>query len=118
MISSISTNSHYITTSKSVPGYFNSYNSSSGSLVGLVRYTNGGLEAYDGNNWINISTMAEIILSSDMKNILDWAKQKMQEEQQLDQLMEKYPSLKSAYEAYRNIKIIVESEESNPHGTV
>ena len=90
--------------------YYNSYNSSAPS-AGIVRYYGNEMQVYDGSTWLNISSSAEIKLSSDAESVITWAKQKMTEEMRLQALMERYPGLKDAYEKFEIMKILVTKEE-------
>jgi hypothetical protein len=56
------------------------------------------------SDWLpiyNEDTMIQTNLPADSVDILEWAREKMHEEQQLRDLMERHPELKDAYEEYR-----------------
>lgn len=66
---------------------------------GLVRYNgnNQTFEVYDGYNWQTVGSIYPTIeLSSDIHDLLKWAKQKRDEEFRISELVEKYPMLDDA----------------------
>jgi uncharacterized pyridoxamine 5'-phosphate oxidase family protein len=71
------------------------------------------MEVYDGNMWINISQNASIGLSWTADEAIRWAGEKMAEERELKAKLEKYPSLKHAYEQYKIIEALVYEEEQS-----
>lgn len=69
------------------------------------------VEIYDGNAWLKAGGPTGIGLTPDAENALDWAKQKMVDEKQLKEKMEKYPALKDAYEQFKIIEALVNADE-------
>ncbi len=98
MINHISGNNHIVVTNGHSPGpYIDNY--SNKSMVGMVRYTNGHLEAYDGNNWLTVSGHpVSIDLSGSANSAIAWAMNKMAEEADLARLSYDHPAVKAAYE--------------------
>lgn len=90
------------------------YISPGAQSAGMVRYNTNmnQLEAYDGIAWKSLSGNFEIELSPDVWSVVNWAKQKMEEEKRLDGLCEKYPGLRNARDNYETFKRLVESGES------
>jgi hypothetical protein len=87
---------------------------SSGS--GMVRWNPNlsCLEINDGNCWIRMPTgYASVELDPIVINTIDWARKKMSEEQQLDELCKKYPGLQRARDNFETFKRLVLSEESS-----
>lgn len=76
---------------------------------GEVRAINGHLEVYDGYSWKQIYTTTYID-DFDLKTVVEWAKQKMEQELQEQELAEKYPAFKFAKEKYQLVKAMVENE--------
>ena len=79
--------------------YVNGYSGAQG--VGNVRFntTNQNLEIYDGSNWMTMNMGYPTIgLTSDAESLLDWARQKRDEELSLKALAEKHPAVKIALE--------------------
>jgi len=108
MINSIITdfNSKYLTATTLTNG-------SSSVTSGSLRMENGILEAYNGYSWVPASGQYSTVnLSPSAVRILDWADQKMAEEANEQQLIEKYPSLGSAKGQYEMIKKICQAEEN------
>jgi len=87
---------------------------SPGSMsAGMVRYNSGSaiLEVYDGNAWLALSGSAEVGLSPEAQQVLDWAYRKMKEDEQLEMLMEKHPGLKDLHEKFTVMKALVAEDD-------
>lgn len=83
---------------------------SPGSMsAGMVRYNSGSatLEVYDGNAWLALSGSADVGLSPEAQQVMDWAYKKMKEDEQLEILMEKHPGLKDLHEKFTLMKALV-----------
>ena len=77
--------------------------------AGMVRYNPNTqtLEVYDGNSWLAIAGSADVGLSPEAQQIMDWAYKKMKEDEQLEVLMEKHPGLKDLHEKFILMKALV-----------
>jgi hypothetical protein len=86
-----------------------------GQSAGEMRYNTNTqqMEVYDGSNWISISQTATVGLSLDAEEAIRWAREKMVEEAELKTKIEKYPTLKSAYEQFKMIEALVYEEEKS-----
>jgi len=95
-------------------------NPSPGALnVGQVRFNTSlqGFEVYDGFNWLQIqSGHTHLDLTGDAASAIDWARQKMQEEQELKRLMDKHPGLKDLYDKFEMLKVLCQQEEKEQDG--
>ena len=103
--------SHVVVMPYTARPYVNMY---SGALnVGAVRYNPSisCMEVYDGNAWQQYRDDSTVDLANETKATLDWARQKMLEEQNLKQLMERHPGLKDAHEKFEIMRILVTEEE-------
>jgi len=83
---------------------------SPGSMsAGMVRYNPNTqtLEVYDGNSWLAIAGSADVGLSPEAQQVMDWAYKKMKEDEQLEVLMEKHPGLKDLHEKFTLMKALV-----------
>lgn len=91
------------------------YVGNNGQSAGSVRYNTmtQQMEVYDGNSWINISQNASIGLSWTANEAIQWVQEKMKEESALKAKLEKYPTLKHAYEQYKIIEALVHEEETS-----
>ena len=69
------------------------------------------VQVYTGSIWTNALGHANIGLRSQTEHILHWARRKMDEEQRLNELCEKYPALAEAREQFEAMKVLV-----NKHG--
>ena len=97
MIKSISTTSPYISVSGGNPGstYIGNYSNSPG--VGNMRYNpnSQNIEVYDGNTWIILSAHhSTISLTPDAVSLLEWARQKRDQEREIERLAETSPVIK------------------------
>ena len=77
---------------------------------GDLRLNYNTLEVYCGGCWTAVDTSIDVQLTPESQEILKWARQKMKEEQRLDELCERYPALKTAKDKYEVIKAIVEND--------
>lgn len=94
--------------------YTDPYISPGTAGAGMLRWNSNMncIEVNDGVMWKAFSTAIPTIeLTPEAQNILDWAKQKMEEERRIDGLCEKYPGLRNARDNFETFKRIVESRE-------
>jgi hypothetical protein len=86
-----------------------------GQSAGTVRWNTSGqqMEVFDGIAWITINQNVTIGMSNEADEVLRWAGYKMREEDELKKRMEKYPTLKHAYEQYKMVEILVHEEEQS-----
>lgn len=112
MITHITSISSHLVVNSYAPPWINN----NGAMAGQMRMNTNGqnVEVYDGTTWHVISQTASVSLSPESEHILNWARQKMTEEKALRANMEKYPTLKSAYEQYKMVEALV-SEEDKPN---
>lgn len=82
---------------------------------GTVRYNNGNmLEVWDGSTWRQINQgYTNISLEPDMYEALEWARKKMQEERELEELAKEYPILEDAMRDLEVIKVLVRGKRNN-----
>ena len=82
-------------------------NHSSGSQgVGNVRYNTASqiMEVYDGNIWIQLNSgSASVGLSSEAESLLDWARQKRDEEMALNALAATNPTIADLVEQKKTL---------------
>jgi hypothetical protein len=84
---------------------------------GSVRYNpnRNVLEVWNGSAWMLMAdTLTTVGLSSEIENILGWARKKMTEEYKLQHLMSKYPALQNAHDQFQLVKHLVAEEKNNP----
>jgi len=92
--------------------YVNNY--SGGQGIGNVRFNTASqqLEVYDGNCWMMLNMpSASVGLTNEAEVLLDWAREKKNEELELRSRMEKHPGLKDAYERFEIMKALTLEEE-------
>lgn len=78
---------------------------------GDLRLNNSQLEVFNNGCWTVLGDQSfGINLSPRGQEVLQWAEQKMCEEQRLQELCEKYPALKEAKDKYEMIKALVEND--------
>jgi hypothetical protein len=107
MIKGISQSGRYTTVSggsASTP-YFNiSYSTSANMMIGQIRYnpSTHNMEVYDGASWLQIGTSyASVGLTSEAESLLDWAREKRNEESNWKALAEQHPAVADALETLR-----------------
>ena len=96
MIKSIHSSSPFLTVSGGNPGstYIGNYSNATG--VGNMRYNpnNQNIEVYDGSTWIILSAHhTNINLSDEAVSLLQWAKKKMLEEAERNELAKINPAI-------------------------
>lgn len=64
------------------------------------------LEVYDGSNWTPIRYSYQVEVDTYVKEIVQWAREKMSEERRLQQLVKTHPGLKEAYEKFEIMKAL------------
>jgi len=90
---------------------------SPGSMsAGMMRYNSNTqtIEVYDGNTWLALAGSADVSLSPEAQQVMDWAYKKMKEDEQLEVLMEKHPGLKDLHEKFTVMKALVAEGHKNP----
>jgi len=123
MIRSIYQGGRYLSVSGGQPTSPSIYNSYSGgqssgaqSFTGQLRYNTNtqNMEVFDGNMWQTwTSNSATVTLTPEAEALLDWAREKRQEEVNLKMRMEEHPGLKDAYEKFKIMDILTLEEEKN-----
>lgn len=82
--------------------------------AGQVRYHNGMVEVYDGSCWRVVSqSYTNISLDIGMVEAIEWAREKMQEEKELEELAKQYPILEDAMRDLEVIKVLVRGKRNN-----
>jgi predicted dehydrogenase len=92
--------------------YINAYSGSQG--VGNLRFNTSSqqMEVYDGTTWTMLNTPdATVGLNDEAESLLDWAREKRNEEIDFKARMEKHPGLKEAYERLEIMKALTLQEE-------
>lgn len=75
---------------------------------GDIRYLNGGIQIFNSGSWINMGTYASVDLSQEIKDILSWVKYKIDQEQKIKKMAEKYPAVKTAKDQLDIVMALVE----------
>jgi hypothetical protein len=121
MIKNISSSGKYINViGESVANYINNYSGAQG--VGNIRFntTNQTMEVYDGNGWILLQMgHVNVGLNAEAESLLDWARQKRQEELELEALAETNATIKDLMETINQkqeqisiVRTLIKKEES------
>lgn len=123
MISGVYSHSKYVTITGGNPGLPQIYSYNSGSqcsgaqsFAGEIRFNTSMqcLEIFDGSAWRPwAASSANVALSARAEQLLDWAERKMQQEQHLQELMDKHPGLREAQERLDIMKTLVLEQEAN-----
>ncbi len=100
MIKGITQSGRYTTVSNgNASTYVNSYSGQQG--VGNMRFNTStqNMEVFDGNNWVMLNmSYASVGLTPDAESLLDWAKEKRNEELAWESLAEDNQAVKIALE--------------------
>ena len=78
-------------------------------IEGEVRVVNGQLQVYNGSMFETIHTTAWID-DIELKTVVEWAKQKMEQELREQEMAEQFPAFAKAKENYDMIRRLVENE--------
>ena len=84
-------------------------NGSRGAVEGEVRAINGQLQVYDGSAFVPVHATSWVD-SIELDTVVEWAKQKMEQELIEQNLAEQFPAFAKAKENYDMIKRLVENE--------
>ena len=82
--------------------------------AGLVRYNGNtqNYEVYDGNTWmVMYMAAATVTLDYDVQNILNWARDKMAEDQRIKELAKKHPGIRDLQEKLEVMVALVQQQE-------
>jgi len=85
---------------------------SSNPVSGTVRWntTNQCMQIYTGSVWQDYVQNYNVGLTHTVREIVEWARKKMQEEELLKEKIKQHPGLKDAYEKFRLTEILVTEE--------
>jgi nitrogenase molybdenum-iron protein alpha/beta subunit len=72
------------------------------------------LEVNTGTSWVPIDNTINLNTDSSVAETLQWAREKMREERELEKLAKEYPALDNARKQLEMIKVLVKSEEIKP----
>jgi len=84
------------------PSFHNNSASNSNTLVGQMRYNGSAqcIEVYDGMAWLSMSTSFPTVeLNGDVQAVLNWAREKIHEENRIKELAAKHPAVADALAA-------------------
>tara|TARA_R110000868_G_scaffold295054_2_gene555475 strand:- start:13 stop:363 length:351 start_codon:yes stop_codon:yes gene_type:complete len=88
------------------------YPNTTNPMTGMVRVWGTDTQVFDGTNWLNMnSSYATVSLDPESQVLLDWARRKMLEEQELQSLMEKHPGLKDAKDRFEFMLALVKEHK-------
>lgn len=71
--------------------------------AGMVRFSGSNFEVYDGNSWIVMSSgYPQVELNQWTMETISWARNKMAEEQHMQELAAQHPTVADALEAVKH----------------
>ena len=108
MISKLTSSSVHIVTNSFSPPYIGNNGQSAGNM--RFNTMTQQMEVFDGNAWQVISQNITVDLSWTAEEAIRWAHEKMSEERNLKERMEKHPGLKDAYEKFQIMDILTKEE--------
>jgi hypothetical protein len=72
------------------------------------------IEVYDGSSWrVASNSYTNISLDIGMIEAIDWARKKMKEEKELEELAKQYPILEDAMRDLEVIKVLVQGKRNH-----
>jgi hypothetical protein len=84
-------------------------------IQGMIRINGQDTQVFDGSTWQTMyGSIANVEFTGEVQSILDWARRKKAEEEQLDELCKKYPGLGKARDNFETFKRLVRAEEDVP----
>ena len=82
--------------------------------TGQLRYNNNMIEVYDGSSWrVASNSYTNISLDVGMIEAIEWARKKMQEEKELEELAKQFPILEDAMRDLEVIKVLVRGKRNS-----
>ena len=87
-----------------------------GDIPGYMRYNSqtNVIEYCTGSSWMTVPTASTTVsLDHEVQLVIEWAKAKMAEETELQSRLDKYPSLKEAYEQFKMLEALTYNETTN-----
>lgn len=110
MIKQINSTSRYVEVYSPSNRYIGS-NSTDNMMVGSVRFNTSlqWLEVYDGSSWVAInSANATVSLTHEAESLLDWAKKKKADEEQLLAMAKDNPAIQDLLEQKKKLEEQIE----------
>lgn len=92
----------------------NPYISMTNPSAGLVRYNGNtqGVEVYDGSSWQRLDTgYPQVSLAPDVERLVQWAREKREEELKFKDLMSRHPGLKNLHDQLEMMKALCAKEQ-------
>ena len=88
------------------------YPNTTNPMTGMMRVWGTDTQVFDGSSWLNMnSSYATVSLDPESQVLLDWARRKMLEEQELQSLMKKHPGLEDAKDRYEVMLALVKEHK-------
>ena len=118
MIKGIAPTGRYTLVSSGSTNLAHIYQNSNNPMQGMMRISGSDTQVFDGSGWLTMTpTYATVGLSPTAESILDWARQKRDEEAEILILAETNPTIKSLVDEmnkYKNqiemVKILMKDE--------
>ena len=98
MITNVYSHSAFVTANSTVAG---PYINAGAPSAGMLRYHNQQVQVYDGASWLTMSSTASVGLSAEAEEIMNWAREKMQQEREARAMALDYPAVADALGAVR-----------------
>jgi hypothetical protein len=82
--------------------------------AGMIRWNTNtnNMEVYDGACWKETSSHTSVGLTSEAEALLDWAREKRNEDSRIRTLMETHPGLKDAWEKFEVMRLLCLENDS------
>jgi hypothetical protein len=73
----------------------------------IYNFSSQEVMVFSDGQWFDVAGHANIGLHTQTEKLLSWARQKLEEEKQMDELCDKYPALAEAREQFEAMKTLV-----------
>lgn len=116
MIKSINATGKYAIAMNAAPPHTYINHNTGAQGIGNVRYntTNQSFEVYDGMMWMQLSMAhAQIGLTPEAEGIMDWARDKMKQEERIMKLAEEHPGIRDLKEKLDVMIALVSKDKHN-----
>lgn len=107
MIKTIAPKTSHIHVSHYGAAHIPSYSSNQNGAIGTMRYnpTAQNIEVWDGNTWMSVTQHAEVGLSQDVIELLEWARQERDKQLRYERMAETNVTVADALESVKDAEL-------------
>lgn len=87
-----------------------STNTPNSAMTGVLRLNQGKIEVFDGYSWSALYMGTTTVgISSSLNNVINWATEKMKQEEEYSRLAKEYPSIQTLLENFDKAKQMLDT---------